>query len=157
MQIQTLVEQVNSQRLFWGQPLSPPAAQEEITRLAAEFRETFAHALPKAYTTLLASSNGVHYNGLTIWPAYAHGPFDEDLIEANLVLRESLSEEYLYFAQRKEELFVYAPRLLRFLAIEIGAPVPWASFRSCEELLAFALERSIPRPTPMAPVAVARC
>ncbi|MDR2092798.1 MAG: hypothetical protein LBP58_05725 [Azoarcus sp.] len=120
-----------------------PCDTATIERARREFRRALGIELPDAYCRVLVVADGVDHNGLTIWPVQqCNPPFRQTLVEANIDLRDSFDENYLYLAQLDEELYVYDTRTHEYLAIEfVGKPV-WAKFASDEEMFAFLLERA---------------
>jgi len=66
---------------------------------------------------LLRVSNGVMENGLTIWPCAPHWKFTESVVPANREMRESVSEDFLYFGQRDDSVFALETSTGRWQAV----------------------------------------
>lgn len=143
MKIEELVDEM-TEYLKDGAVLETPApcTEEDISTAEINFKREFGHSFPDAYKRILRMSNGVIHNGLVIWPVKPQPYFEETIIEANSNFRETFSDEYLYFAQKDEELYVLRIKTNEFCAIEfVGKPV-WKRFSNADEMFQFALERA---------------
>lgn len=119
-----------------------PCPANDIGAAEAAFRDEFGHDFPAAYKRILALTNGVYFDGMTIWPAMPEPGFEESILQANRDLRETFSEDFIYFGQNGEELFVLNLKTGCFCAIEfVGKPV-WAEFADADEMFRFMLERN---------------
>jgi hypothetical protein len=129
-----------------GRSWSPPASEAEIDALARAFQRRFRHALPESYKRVLQVANGLHFNGMTLWPT-ARKTFPsmvwESLIEVNIDLREGFAEEFLYFGQMDEELYVFEPSTGIYKAIEYTCLDGWKTFKDAEAMLVYLLRRAL--------------
>ena len=143
MSIETLVKAIQESRAEYDLFNPPGASPETVEAVAAAFEGEFQYPLPDAYRRLLLASNGVLENGLTIWPCAVYGEFQESILTANLELRENISDDYLYFGQRDDSVFVMELASGRYLAIELNGLAEWEEFLNCEAMLEFMLERAL--------------
>jgi hypothetical protein len=119
-----------------------PCSEDEITIAESQFKNEFGYSFPEAYKRVLRRANGVMHNGLIIWPAKPQAIFQETIFQVNINFRDSFSDEYLYFAQMDEELYVFNINTQEYCAIEfVGKPV-WKQFVSADEMFLFVLERA---------------
>lgn len=119
-----------------------PVSEAEIAKAENSFRKMFGVGFPDSYKRVLRVANGIEYNGLTIWPVKREPLFSETIIQANQEFQEELSDNYLYFAQMEEELYVFDIKTSEYCAIEfVGLPV-WKRFSSSEEMYDFMLSRA---------------
>lgn len=120
----------------------PPCTEGQIDEADRAFARQFAHPLPEAYKRVLRRANGLMHNGLTVWPIRPHFVFRQTLFEANEDLRENFSDQFLYFGQRDEELYVFDIERHRYCAIEfVGKPV-WMEFDDDIRMFEFMLHRA---------------
>jgi hypothetical protein len=143
MKIEELVDNMTTY-LADGQVASipQPCSEEQISVTAALFAAEFGHDLPEAYKRVLRKANGVLHNGLTIWPAVPEPLFNETIIQANKDLRASFSDQFVYFGQMDEELYVFNVRTKKYSAIEFVGKPEWMRFASAEEMFEFMLSRA---------------
>lgn len=143
MSIETLVKAIQDSCAKYNlfNPLG--ASQEAVAAVAAAFEREFQHPLPGAYLRLLLASNGILENGLTIWPCATHWEFHESILTANHDLRENISDNFLYFGQRDDSVFVMELATERYLAIELNGLAEWEEFPDCEAMIEFMLERAL--------------
>ncbi len=71
---------------------------------------------------------------MTIWPCAPHWKFTESVVPANREMRERISEDFLYFGQRDDSVFVWETSTVRWQAV-------WEEFSDAESMLVFMLER----------------
>ena len=143
MNIEELVDQMTAYLAQRPAGLSPkPCPELQIADTNAAFLAEFGHALPDAYLRILRRANGVMHDGLTVWPASSEPLFRETIIEANRDLRETLSDAYLYFGQRDEELYVFDVAAGYWCAIEFVGMPEWMRFASADEMFQFMLTRA---------------
>lgn len=144
MSIEKLIKKINEELIVFGDSGVPaPANSTEIVRLKQSFQFKFDYVLPLIFEELLGFSNGVLFNGLTIWPTDKYWLFQESLIEANSNLRESFNDQFLYLGTRDEELYVYNQSARSYQAIEYVGEAEWANFSDAEEMIVFMLTRSL--------------
>ena len=120
--------------------IPPTASEEQITSLKNNFKNEFSYELPEIYCNILRLSNGINYNGLTIWPSNVYDDFKESLVDANKDFHDVVSEDYLYFAQWDEIVFVLEIITKTFKALDLKGMATWKTFKTCDEMLKFALE-----------------
>lgn len=119
-----------------------PCSEAEIDAADRAFARQFGHPLPEAYKRILRKANGLKHNGLTVWPIRPHFVFQQTVFEANDDLRETFSDQFLYFGQRDEELYVFDIGRQRYCAIEfVGKPV-WMEFDDDTQMFDFMLRRA---------------
>ena len=110
-----------------------------------QFELAFAQPLPEAYRQLLRISDGVMENGLKIWPCAPRWSFTESVVSANREMRDSVSEDFLYFGQCDDSVFVLETSTGLFLAVELNGLAVWEEFSDFEAMLAFMLESALGR------------
>jgi hypothetical protein len=142
--IESLVVEIREKNGEWEKSARPgPCPDGDIQAAERAFREEFGRDFPNGYKRLVALSNGVYFDGMTIWPATPEAGFEETILEANRDLRDTFSGDFLYFGQNGEELFALDLRTDRFVAIEfVGKPV-WAEFADSVEMIRFMLHRNL--------------
>jgi hypothetical protein len=143
MSIKTIIEKINKGAVEFGHGLPKAATAVEINKLKNEFLSNFQFTLPDIYTQILSFSNGILYNGLTVWPTHKYWLFRESIIEANKNLRDTFNDQFIYFGIRDEELYIYNVPEQKFQAIEfVGQPV-WTQFSDADEMMKFMLQRAL--------------
>ncbi len=143
MSIEQLIKKIQAEIKQYEVDDHMPATLEEIDQLTINFHEKFKVLFPESYRQLLIHSNGIMFNGLTIWPTRKYASFRESLISANHNLQNSLCDEYIYFGKRDEELYIYNLNEKKFQAIEYVGQYAWQEFLTADEMLLFMLERSL--------------
>lgn len=143
MSIETLVKAVQENCAEYDLYNPPAAKLEAVTAVAEAFEREFQRPLPEAYQRLLLASDGILENGLTIWPCAPHWKFHESILTANRDLRENISDDFLYFGQRDDSVFVLELATGRFLAVELNGLAEWEEFPNCEAMIEFMLERAL--------------
>lgn len=120
-----------------------PATDEEIVKFKKEIKAKFNYTIPLAFEKLLSYSNGVMFNGLIIWPTQKYWLFQESFAEANSSFRETFNEDYFYFGNRDEELYIFNPNTDTYQGIEYIGDTAWIEFDDSEAMLEFMLNRSL--------------
>jgi hypothetical protein len=143
MSIETLVKAIQDSCAKYELFNPPPATAENVAAAATAFERQFQRPLPDAYRRLLLSSDGILENGLTIWPCKPYWEFHESIVTANQELRDNVSDEYLYFGQRDDSVFVVELATERFLAVELNGLADWEEFPTCDAMIEFMLERAL--------------
>lgn len=121
----------------------PGASPEAVTAVAKAFEREFQQPFPDAYRRLLLASDGILANGLKIWPCAPYREFHESILTANQDLRENISDDFLYFGQRDDSVFVLELATGRYLAVELNGLAEWEEFPNCETMIEFMLERAL--------------
>ena len=143
MSIETLVKAIQESCAKYDL-FNPPSARPDATAAAAAaFEREFQRPLPDAYQRLLLASDGILENGLTIWPCAPYWDFHESILTANQELRENVSDDFLYFGQRDDSVFVMELATGRYLAVELNGLAEWEEFPDCETMIEFMLERAL--------------
>jgi hypothetical protein len=143
MSIEELVDEMSSY-LKNGtiKDVPQPCSEDDIRGADLAFVRDFGVALPDAYKRVLRRANGVLHNGLIVWPAKPEPLFQETIHKANTNFRDSFSDDYLYFAQKDEELYVLNVKSNIYCAIEfVGKPI-WKRFSNADDMFLFALTRA---------------
>ena len=143
MSIEQLVEKIKEFSTMYGYESPVPATPSEISTLKHEFSVAYHMALPQSFCELLSFSNGIIFNGLTLWPTRVYGHFHESLLDANENLRASFDDQFIYFGMMDEELYVYDTLKKYYKAIEFVGKAEWQTFPDCESMIKFMLERAI--------------
>ena len=144
MSIEILINKINHLLEKYEAPgLPSQASNEEILKFKSEIKDKFNYIIPSAFERLLSYSNGVMFNGLVIWPTEKYWLFQESFMEANINLRDSFDERFLYFGNRDEELYIYNPKTMTYQGIEYIGDTAWVEFDDLEEMLKFMLNRSL--------------
>lgn len=144
MSIKTLINKINEKlRKYETCGIPSPAADDEIIMFKKEFEVNLKHALPPIFEELLSYSNGVMFNGLVIWPTKKYWLFQESFIEANFSLRETFNEDFFYFGNRDEELYIFNPSTGTYQGIEYIGDTAWIEFDNLAAMLTFMLNRSL--------------
>ena len=143
MSIETLVKAIQDNCAEYDLFNPPGASSEAVAQAAADFEREFQHPLPDASCRLLLASDGILENGLTIWPCATYWEFHESILTANHDLRENVSDDFLYFGQRDDSVFVMELATGRYLAIELNGLAEWEEFPDCETMIEFMLERAL--------------
>ncbi len=139
-----LIDKINDELKKYETPDTPSqATDEEIIKLKTEMKEKFNYTIPLAFEKLLSYSNGVMFNGLTIWPTQTYWLFRESFTEANSNLRETFNEDYFYFGNRDEELYIFNPNTATYQGIEYIGDTAWIEFDNPEAMFEFMLNRSL--------------
>ena len=145
MSVETLIREIQKSRIKY-QLFNPEGATEAIVAMTSrQFELAFAQPLPEAYRQLLRISDGVMENGLKIWPCAPHWKFTESVVSANREMRDSVSEDFLYFGQRDDSVFVLETSTGRWLAVELNGLAVWEEFSDCEAMFAFMLDSALGR------------
>ena len=141
MSIERLVAAIQELRRENAEFVSPPASEAAIDALSAQFQSEFGLPLPDAYQRILRLSDGIVFDGLTVWPTHRYWPFQESLIEANQDLREE--ESLIYFGQRDDIVFVWDQKREVYAALELSGLSEWETFATAEEMVVFMLQRVV--------------
>lgn len=129
MSIETLVKAVQDSCAKYDLYNPPAASSEAVTAVAKTFEREYQRPLPDAYQRLLLASDGILENGLTIWPCAPYWEFHESILTANQDLRENISDDFLYFGQRDDSVFVLELATGRYLAVELNGLAEWKNFQ----------------------------
>ena len=144
MSIEILINKINHLLEKYKAPgLPSQASNDEILKFKNEIKDKFNYIIPSAFERLLSYSNGVMFNGLVIWPTEKYWLFQESFMEANINLRDSFDERFLYIGNRDEELYIYNPKTMTYQGIEYIGDTVWVEFDDLEEMLEFMLNRSL--------------
>lgn len=143
MSIEQLVNAIQRLRRDNDEFVPPPASDAAIAEMAREFQKEFGLALPEAYQRVLRLSDGVMFDGLTVWPTHRYWIFRETLIEANRDLRETIEESLVYLGKRDDILFVWDARHQIYAALEMSGLSVWETFAEAEALVTFMLQRVV--------------
>lgn len=143
MSIEELIDAMKLKLAEWEEPTRPgPCTEEEILSAETRFMSDFGHPFPEAFKRILRKTNGFYFDGMTIWPITPEPGFEETIYQANQDLKDHFSNDFVYFGQNGEELFVRNLKTNLFSAIEfVGKPV-WKEFSDAEEMFRFMLERN---------------
>ena len=101
-----------------GLTIPPPCSEDEILKAEKAFNAKFKGDFPDAYKRVLRRANGISHNGLTVWPAKREPLFRETILEANVDFQENFSDDFIYYGQWDEELYVFDLRTKEYCAIE---------------------------------------
>lgn len=143
MLIDNLIKKINDELLEGGEEIHKAVTNDEINRLFDKFHMEFSFNLPEIYRQLLSLSNGILFNGLTIWPTKAHGLFHEGMLEANVHLKESYNTDCIFFGTRDDELYIYQLANKSYQAIEYVGEAKWNEFNDAQSMFEFMLSRSL--------------
>ena len=143
MSIESLVKAVQEKCAQYDLFNPPGASPEAVEAIAAEFEQRFQRPLPDAYRRLLLISDGILENGLTIWPCAPYWEFLDSILTANQDYQENISDDFLYFGQRDESVFVQELATGRYLAVELNGLAEWEVFPDCEAMIEFMLKRAL--------------
>lgn len=144
MLIETFIDNINTTlKQTENVGLPKPADTDDIHALKKTVFEKFNYILPSSFEKLLVCSNGVLFNGLTIWPTKKYWLFHESFIEANLQLRESFNNNFIYFGTRDEELYIFNVEKQQYQAIEYVGEAEWETFKDAEKMIQFMLARTL--------------
>ncbi len=143
MSIETLIKSINDEVIECGESGPVTATLEEITQLKDHLFSEYKFQLPDAMEHLLSLSNGILFNGLTIWPTRKYWLFHESFTEANTHLRESFNKEFIYFGTRDEELYIYNLVAQQYQAIEYVGEAEWNTFPTAQSMFEFMLSRAL--------------
>lgn len=144
MSIERLINTINKELLEFEDVGTPiPASSDEVARLKQDISTKFNYSLPPIFEELLSYSNGVLFNGLTIWPTDKYWLFHESFVDANTNLRDSFGNQSIYFGTRDEELYIYDLNSKLYQAIEYVGTAEWANFTDAKEMFEFMLARSL--------------
>jgi hypothetical protein len=108
------------------------------------FQENTGLTLDAEYLALMAVTNGVMFNGMTIFPLRKHEHCDETIAQANDDMREHLSDEYLYYGSFDEELYCYHIPSAGYQAIEYAGMPVWEYFESANAMFMYMMNRCMP-------------
>lgn len=111
--------------------------------MGQQFQKEFHFDVPESYLRVLRVCDGLNFDGLTIWPTHAHGPFEESLIDANSDLRENMEESLVYFGQRDDILFVFDKNRQGYAALEMLGLAEWLTFVDAETMILFMLQQVV--------------
>ncbi|MBB4867158.1 hypothetical protein HNP46_006069 [Pseudomonas nitritireducens] len=114
-----------------------------IEKARGDFRKMFGTDLPEGYCTILRVADGLHHNGMTVWPILHRGfPFHQNLMTANEDFRE-FAEHLVFFGQLDDELYAYDTQKGEYIATEQGLiGEAWDTFDSAEEMILGMLKRA---------------
>lgn len=144
MSIEILIDEINNLLKKYEAPGTPsPVSEEELLKFKNEVKSKFNYMIPPVFEKVLSHSNGVMFNGLVIWPTEKYWLFQESFSEANINLRESFDERFLYFGNRDEELYIFNPKTMTYQGIEYIGDTAWIEFDDSEEMFKFMLKRSL--------------
>lgn len=120
----------------------PPCTDAQIEEADRAFTAQFGRPLPPAYRRVLREANGLKHNGLTVWPIRQHFAFQQTVFEANEDLRENFSDQFVYYGQRDEELYVFDLGRQRYCAIEFVGKPAWREFDDDVQMFEFMMHRA---------------
>jgi hypothetical protein len=118
--------------------------ERTIASESARFTENTGLTLDAEYLALMAVTNGVLFNGMTIFPFRKHEHCDETIAQANDDMREHLSDEYLYYGSFDEELYCYHIPSAGYQAIEYAGMPVWEYFESANAMFMYMMNRCMP-------------
>lgn len=120
----------------------PQCTDAQIDSADRAFTKQLGHPLPEAYKRVLYCANGLKHNGLIVWPIRPYFVFQQTIFEANEDLRDSLSDQFLYYGQWDEELYVFDLDRKRYCAIEFVGKQAWMEFEDDTKMFEFMMHRA---------------
>ncbi len=143
MSIEQMVSTILRLRRDNDEFVPPPASETAIVALTERFQREFGLTLPDAYLRVLRLSDGILFDGLTVWPTHRYWLFKESMIEANRDLRETIDESLVYFGKRDDIVFVLDQKRAVYAALEMSGLSVWETFDDAEGLITFMLQRVV--------------
>ena len=144
-EIHDLFERLAEVEESLGAKLQPPCSAEQVESLRARARAELAAELPSGYTELLCLTDGIEWDGLTIYGSRTSPAVDKPeysipgFVEANRRWREyDPNGSFLFFGEADDDMFVFNLSESRYEITERQSRVI-ETFRTFEELLAEAL------------------
>ena len=137
-------ELVNNMTQYLKEEDTRPLACSNSAIAAADkrFHHSFGCVLPEAYKRVLQCADGIYHNGLIVWPIGKSPLFHETIFEANENLRESPDDDFLYFGNMDEELYIFDIQRQQYCAIEYAGRSIWNEFKDDLEMFEFMLQRA---------------
>lgn len=139
------LQQMQAEDARFGDLSQPLATSDSVAVLKQQAREKFNYELPSAYEALLALSDGVNFNGYTLYASKTRpiAGYSDRLIEG-FVEANKLWEEYaqnadhhlLVFGETGDDLFLFDRRDQKFKVIDKVGGDAYEEFDSFEELAA---------------------
>jgi hypothetical protein len=124
------IETVDAQ---FGGKLQPPASKEDLEALTKQVQERFRYELPAGYLQLLATADGVDFNGYTIYASKTQPLQGEEkillqgFVEINEFWQECAGNEdhhLLMFGETGDDLYLFDQRAQQFhVTGKWGGPV----------------------------------
>jgi len=142
MNYKEIIEKMYEEDREFNQFIPPPATEDEIAQLKKDFQAEFSFPLPEFYCDILRITNGLNFNGLTIWPTRAYGPIPFSLIEENRDSHLNGWDEYLYFANLDADRYVYNLETKEYQLVDFAGHSLVEVFPTCKEMLEDALRRA---------------
>jgi hypothetical protein len=107
---QELLEQIAQERSKYSESMQPPSTPEQISELCEKASVCLGIKLPIEYINFLKLTNGLDWNGLTIYASETSliagycDRYIQGVIEANQIYRQSEGESgmdaYIYYPDR---------------------------------------------------------
>jgi len=144
MAIEILIDKINQLLTMDEAPGLPSKADsKDVQRFKTEVQNKYNYTIPSVFQKLLSYSNGIMFNGLTIWPTEKYWLFQESFMDANSNLREFMDDRFLYFGNRDEELYIFNPNEMAYQAIDYISDTAWEEFDNFEAMIEFMLKRAL--------------
>lgn len=137
------LQQMQAEDARFGDQSQPPATSDSLVALRQQVREKFNYELPSAYGALLALSDGVNFNGYTLYASKTlpitgyTDRFIEGFMEANnlwIDYAQNADHHLLMFGETGDDLFLFDRRDQKFKVTDKVGGDAYEEFDSFEEL-----------------------
>ena len=143
-QLSDYLHQMQAEDARFGDHSQPPAVSGALTELRQRVHEKFDYELPKAYMAILALSDGVNFNGYTLYASKTlpiigcPDRFIEGFIEANDLWEDygnNTDHHLLVFGETGDDLFLFDRQDEKFKVTDKVGGDAYQEFDSFEELV----------------------
>ena len=137
------LQQIEAIEAQFGGKLQPAASEEDLASLAKQARERFRYELPAGYLKLLAITDGVDFNGYTLYASKTQSLQGEEKMllqgfaEINEFWQEYAENEdhhSLMFGETGDDLYLFDQRAQQFHVTDKVSGDVYQAFDTFEEL-----------------------
>lgn len=147
-----LVRQIEAKKVKYKGQLQPPASASGLETVARKAQELYGYSLPDAYLKLISVSDGINFNGYTIYasrtnPISGHADrFIEGFVEANDLwedYEENADHHLLMFGETGDDLYLFDRRDNKFKVTDKVGGDAYEEFDTFEELAELLLKSAL--------------
>ena len=137
------LQQMQAEDARFGDQSQPPATSDSLVALRQQVREKFNYELPSAYGAVLALSDGVNFNGYTLYASKTlpitgyTDRFIEGFMEANnlwIDYAQNTDHQLLMFGETGDDLYLFDQRAQQFHVTDKVSGDIYQAFDTFEEL-----------------------
>jgi hypothetical protein len=142
--VDNLLAAINAEQREFKQVISPPASPEAIERLRRYAQDTLRTVLPESYVTFLARSDGLVFNGYSIYAATEQRKpyYQPGFVETNEILGEG-DDRYVYYGEDSITQYAQDRTNGAWVALDVPSWDVMDTFPSFDAMLAHVLREAV--------------